>query len=175
LTSLPNSRYLHIYFEQELQKALRYQYPLTLMEMDLDGFKEINDCYGHPIGDRMLLEVGRILKANLRGSDVVVRYAGDEFVAVMSQTGPKDAALLAKRLQMLVEEFRLEVRPGKYARVGISVGLATYPKDGESLDVLMIKADEEMYRDKEDRRKKPRVPAGEPKVRQLELKSSANK
>jgi diguanylate cyclase (GGDEF)-like protein/putative nucleotidyltransferase with HDIG domain len=174
LTRLPNSRYLYIYFEQELQKAIRFEYPLTILCMDLDGFKEINDCYGHPVGDRMLVEVARILKTNLRGSDVVVRYAGDEFLAVMSQTSSRDAILLARRVQATLEDFQLEVRPGKYAQVGISIGLASYPSQGDSLESLMIKADDAMYRDKEMRSRRARfsVPAAEPVARQLELKSS---
>ncbi len=174
LTKLPNSRYLYLYFEQELQKAIRFQYPLTILCMDLDRFKEINDCYGHPVGDRMLVEVGKILKTKLRGSDVVVRYAGDEFLAVMSQTSPRDAVLLANRVQTTLAEFKLEVRPGKFAHVGISIGVASYPADGDSLESLMIKADEEMYRDKEIRSKASRfwLPEEEPVARQLEFKSS---
>jgi diguanylate cyclase (GGDEF)-like protein/putative nucleotidyltransferase with HDIG domain len=177
LTGLPNSRYLYLYFEQELQKAIHFQYPLTLLNMDLDGFKEINDTYGHPVGDRMLVEVAKIFKSNLRGSDLVVRYAGDEFIAVMVQTAPKDAALLARRVQSTIDDFRLEVRPGKSARVGLSIGLASYPSDGDTLDVLMVKADQEMYRDKESRSRSSRrllheVPPAS--VRPLEWKNPGN-
>ena len=156
LTNLPNSRWLYLYFEQEMEKAIRFQYPLSLLGMDLDGFKEINDHFGHPAGDRMLVEVARILSTNLRASDVVVRYAGDEFLAVMSQASAKDATLLARRVQAILDEFQLEVRPGKYARIGISIGVASYPTDGDSLDLLMAKADQEMYRDKELRAKTAR-------------------
>jgi diguanylate cyclase (GGDEF)-like protein/putative nucleotidyltransferase with HDIG domain len=174
LTGLPNSRYLYLYFEQELQKAIHFQYPLTILGMDLDGFKEINDRYGHAAGDRMLIEVARIFKSNLRGSDVIVRYAGDEFVVVMAQTNPKDAMVLVKRVQSTIDEFRLEVRQGKTAQVGISIGLASYPIDGDTLDVLMVKADQEMYRDKEARSKSSRLILHEvpPPVRPLEWKGS---
>lgn len=176
LTNLPNSRWLYLYFEQEMEKAIRFQYPLSLLGMDLDGFKEINDRFGHPAGDRMLIEVARILSDNLRASDVVVRYAGDEFVAIMSQTSAKDATLLARRMQAILDEFRLEVRPGKHAQIGISIGIASYPTDGDSLDLLMAKADLEMYRDKETRTKFSRVILHEvePRARQLQLGSSQN-
>ncbi len=176
LTSLPNSRYLYLYFEQEIQKAIRHQYPLTILEMDLDGLKTINDSYGHPAGDRMLHEVAKLLKTNLRGSDVVIRYAGDEFVAIMAQTPPKDAALLAKRVQAAVDDYRLEVRPGKHVQAGISIGLASYPDDGDSLDALMTRADEDMYRDKDSRRKSSRhiLHSVDQPPRQLELKNSVN-
>jgi diguanylate cyclase (GGDEF)-like protein/putative nucleotidyltransferase with HDIG domain len=174
LTHLPNSRWLYLYFEQEMEKAIRFQYPLSLLGMDLDGFKEINDQYGHPVGDRMLVEVARMLSSNLRASDVVVRYAGDEFVAIMPQTSAKDATLLAKRMQAILDEFRLEVRPGKYAQIGISIGVASYPVDADSLDALMAKADENMYRDKEERARSSRLISREvePRVRQLQLGSS---
>jgi diguanylate cyclase (GGDEF)-like protein len=177
LTALPNSRYLYLFFEQEIQKAVRHQYHLTLLEMDLDGLKAINDSYGHPIGDRMLVEIAKLLKSNLRGSDVVVRYAGDEFIAIMAQTDSKDAALLAKRVQATIDDYRLEVRPGKFAQAGISIGLASYPEDGDSLEALMTRADEEMYRDKEVRKKSSHLVlhSVEPPARQLELKSSVNK
>ncbi len=176
LTSLPNSRYLYLYFEQEIQKAIRHQYPLTLLVMDLDGLKTVNDSYGHPAGDRMLLEVAKLLKANLRGSDVVIRYAGDEFVAIMAQTPARDAALLAKRVQATIDEYRLDVRPGKHVQAGISMGLASFPDDGDSLEALMTRADEDMYRDKDGRRKSSRqiLHGVEQPPRQLELKSSVN-
>jgi len=105
---------------------------------------------------------------------VVVRYAGDEFLAVMSQTSARDAVLLANRVQTTLAEFQLEVRPGKFAHVGISIGVASYPADGDSLESLMIKADEEMYRDKETRAKSARFLLSEeaPEARQLEFKRS---
>ncbi len=176
LTLLPNSRYLYLYCEQELEKAVHFQYPLTVMELDLDGFNEINNRYGHAAGDRMLIEVAKILKSNLRGSDVVVRYAGDEFIAVMSQTTLKDASLLAKRIQSAIDQYHFEVRPSEHAHIGISVGLACYPTDGDNLEKLMTKANEEMYCDKKRRTHTSSLILHEvkPAIQQLELKRSSN-
>jgi len=156
LTNLPNSRWLYSYLEQELGKAIRFDHPLAILGMDLDGFKGINDHYGHPTGDRMLVEVARILRTSFRVSDAVIRHAGDEFVAIMLQVSAEEATLMARRVQTIVDEFQLEVWPGRYARAGISIGIASYPADGNSLDVLMAKADQEMYRDKEMRAKASR-------------------
>ncbi len=151
LTALPNLRYLDLYFEREIEKAMRYRFPLVVMAMDLDRFKDVNDTFGHHVGDLMLLEVAKVLNRNVRSSDVVVRYGGDEFVAVVSRTTRDEARGLAKRIQRDVNAIRLEFRPGQFAEVGISIGLSCYPEDGDDLEILLDKADMAMYQDKEGR------------------------
>lgn len=151
LTGLPNSRYLYVMFEQELNKAKRYNHPITLFTMDLDGFKRINDLYGHPVGDKVLMEVAKILKSAVRASDIIIRYAGDEFMAVLTQTHMNQALPLVRRIQSSVEALRMEALPGRPVQVGLSIGMATFPKDGQTLEELMVKSDREMYRDKRER------------------------
>jgi len=113
--------------------------------LDLDDFKQVNDTYGHKTGDRMLREVGRILHAQLREYDFLARYAGDEFVAIVQDLSVEQTSELRERIERAVSKFSLHVRGDKHARVGISVGSASYGVHGETLDQLLIAADEAMY------------------------------
>jgi diguanylate cyclase (GGDEF)-like protein len=148
LTGLPNSRYMHSFFDQERSRAERHGYPLVLMMMDLDGFKRVNDTYGHHVGDEILRRVAYIARNHLRSGDTLIRYAGDEFVAVLHRATPEMVIDLRNRLQAAVDNFAHEVRPGRVARVGISIGHATYGQDGTAIDELMEMADQRMYEDK---------------------------
>lgn len=153
LTGLPNSRYLYSFFDQERSRAERQSSYLSLMMMDLDGFKKVNDTYGHHIGDDILRRTAKIIRRRLRTGDILIRYAGDEFVAVLhhpTKDGPGDLKL---RLQAAVDSFAHEVRPGRVARIGISIGYSTYGRDGFALEELMEVADERMYQDKVARRR----------------------
>jgi diguanylate cyclase (GGDEF)-like protein/putative nucleotidyltransferase with HDIG domain len=151
LTQLPNSRYMYSFFDQERSRAERHGYPLVLMMMDLDGFKRVNDTYGHHIGDEILRQVASIARNQLRVGDTLIRYAGDEFVAVLHRATPATIMDLKRRIQSSVNDFCHEVRPGRVARVGISIGHATYGMDGTALDELMEVADQGMYQDKVSR------------------------
>jgi diguanylate cyclase (GGDEF)-like protein/putative nucleotidyltransferase with HDIG domain len=148
LTGLPNSRYMYSFYEQERSRAERQDSPLVLMMMDLDGFKKINDTYGHHVGDDILRRTAQILRRRLRLGDTLIRYAGDEFVAVLHQATPDVVIDLKQRLQTAVDCFAHEVRPGRVARIGISIGHATLGEDGYAIDELMEVADQRMYDDK---------------------------
>jgi diguanylate cyclase (GGDEF)-like protein len=113
--------------------------------LDLDDFKQVNDTFGHKTGDQMLREMGRILQAQLREYDFLARYAGDEFVAIVQELQGEQVAELHERIERAVTNFSLHVRGSLRARVGISVGAATYGADGETLDQLLIAADQAMY------------------------------
>ena len=113
--------------------------------LDLDSFKQVNDTYGHKTGDRVLREVARILQAQLREYDFLARYAGDEFVAIVQDLTTEQVNELRERIEQAVSKFSLHVRGDKHARVGISVGAASYGVHGETLDQLLIAADEAMY------------------------------
>ncbi len=152
LTGLPNSRYMYSFFDQERSRAERQGYPLVLMMMDLDGFKKVNDTFGHHVGDEILRRTAQITRRRLRIGDTLIRYAGDEFVAVLHHATLDVVTDLKQRLQSAVDNFSHEVRPGRAARVGISIGFATYGADGFAIDELMEVADQRMYEDKVARR-----------------------
>jgi diguanylate cyclase (GGDEF)-like protein/putative nucleotidyltransferase with HDIG domain len=152
LTGLPNSRFLYSFFDQERSRAERHGYPLALMMMDLDGLKRVNDSYGHSAGDEILRRVAQIVRAQLRTGDTLIRYAGDEFAAILHRATPEVVVDLKARVQTAVDNLCHEVRPGRVALVGISIGYAAYGVDGLAIDELMEVADQRMYEDKIARR-----------------------
>ncbi|HKR61197.1 MAG TPA: diguanylate cyclase, partial [Pyrinomonadaceae bacterium] len=159
LTGLPNGRYLALRFEEEAARARRMGRSFQVMMLDLDDFKIVNDSYGHKVGDKMLREVALIIQGQLREYDFLARYAGDEFVAVVQELVGSQVEELCARIEHAVAKFSLHVRGDKRARVGISIGTATYNSDGETLDQLLVAADQAMYRVK-SARKLERVNSG---------------
>ena len=145
LTGLPNARAMYLRFEQEASRARRTGRTFQVVMLDLDEFKQVNDTFGHKTGDQMLREVARILQAQLREYDFLARYAGDEFIAFVQDLSVVQVEELCERIEKAVSRFSLHVRGGKHARVGISVGAASYGLRGETLDQLLIAADEAMY------------------------------
>ncbi|HKO60995.1 MAG TPA: diguanylate cyclase [Pyrinomonadaceae bacterium] len=148
LTGLPNARYLALRFEEELSRARRMGRSFQVVMLDLDDFKIVNDTFGHKVGDKMLREMGRIIQGQLREYDFLARYAGDEFVAIVQELVGTQVDDLRQRIENSVSEFSLNVRGGGAAHVGISVGCATFGIDGETLDQLLVAADQAMYRAK---------------------------
>jgi diguanylate cyclase (GGDEF)-like protein/putative nucleotidyltransferase with HDIG domain len=145
LTGLPNARCMYLRYEQEASRARRTNRPFQVIMLDLDEFKQVNDTFGHRIGDKMLHEVARIIQGQLRDYDFLARYAGDEFVAIVQDLVGSQVEELCERIEAAVSKFSLHVRADHAARVGISVGAATYGIDGETLDHLLIAADQAMY------------------------------
>jgi diguanylate cyclase (GGDEF)-like protein len=155
LTGLPNTRFLVMHLARELARAERLNTPLALLVMDLDNFKEINDSQGHHVGDRALCEVARVLRAGIRPYDICVRYAGDEFIVVLSGCDADEAEHKRLELQQGVDAVYFEARPGKRLQLGISIGMAIFPHDGESYEGLLSAADNRMYQDKANRKRQP--------------------
>ncbi len=149
LTRLFNARFLGLYAGREVKRCKRYGKPLSLVFLDLDGFKRINDLYGHLAGSRALLEVGEILRASVRDTDVVVRYGGDEFVAVLPETGPEGALVIAERMRRTIAGHSFLSGQGLRARLTASLGIASYPDHALTPEGLIQKADQAMYRAKE--------------------------
>ena len=118
--------------------------------LDLDDFKIVNDTFGHKLGDRMLREVAALVQTQLREYDFLARYAGDEFVAILPDMAVEQVAELRERIERIVSAFSIEVRGQGRARVGISLGSAVFGVDGETLDQLVIAADQAMYRAKSE-------------------------
>ena len=145
LTGLPNARSLHLRFEEEVSRARRTGKPFQLIMLDLDDFKLVNDTFGHKLGDRMLREVASLVHAQFREYDFLARYAGDEFVAIVPDVAADQVEELRERIERTVSDFSIEIRSQGRARVGISVGSAVFGTDGETLDQLVIAADQAMY------------------------------
>ena len=151
LTGLPNTRSLFQHLTRELARAGRLGSEVAVIVLDLDDFKEINDTHGHRAGDRALREVGRVLRTAIRPYDTCVRYAGDEFIVVLSGCGREKAETKRRELQDLVAAIVLDVEAG-HIPVAISAGIAVYPEDGDTYESLLGVADREMYADKHARK-----------------------
>ncbi len=154
LTGLPNTRFMFMHLTRELARAERLSTEVSLLVMDLDNFKTINDSHGHHTGDRALREVAGVLRAAIRPYDICVRYAGDEFIVVLSGCDAVEAELKRVELQTAIDEVVFEVRPGRRLQLGISIGAAIFPHDGDTYETLLATADSRMYRDKTDRKRK---------------------
>ncbi|MGH9408571.1 MAG: diguanylate cyclase, partial [Vicinamibacterales bacterium] len=154
LTGLPNTRHMFMHLTRELARGERLKGEVSLIVMDLDNFKEINDNHGHHVGDRALIEVARVLRAAIRPYDICVRYAGDEFIVVLSGCGAEEAEHKRQELQKSIDEVYFEARPGKRLQLGISIGAAVFPQDGESYEALLATADSRMYQDKAARKRR---------------------
>jgi diguanylate cyclase (GGDEF)-like protein/putative nucleotidyltransferase with HDIG domain len=146
LTGLPNARYLSLRFEEEAARARRTDRAFQVVMLDLDEFKTVNDTYGHKAGDRMLREVANLISGQLREYDFLARYGGDEFVALVQEVVGAQVEELCARIETAVSKFSLSLGRNRFARVGISIGTATFGVDGETLDHLVAHADNEMYR-----------------------------
>jgi diguanylate cyclase (GGDEF)-like protein len=149
LTRLFNSRYLNLYLGREIKRCKRHGIPLSVIFLDLDGFKGINDQFGHLAGSGTLTEVGAILAQGVRESDILARYGGDEFVVVLPETPASGALVIAERLRRSIEEHRFLEAQGVSARISASFGISTYPDHALSPEGLIQKADQAMYRVKE--------------------------
>ena len=144
-TGLFNSRHLFSVTESELERSRRFNLPFSLIFIDLDHFKRVNDLHGHLTGSRLLAEIARTIKHNVRGIDSAFRYGGDEFIVLLPQTG-KDAALeVTQRLLHSLRETRYLLSEGLELHMMASFGIASYPEDGSSIQEIIGAADEMMY------------------------------
>ena len=153
LTGLPNTRFMFMHLTRELARADRLKTEVSLLVMDLDSFKDINDTYGHHVGDRALREVAGVLRTGIRPYDICIRYAGDEFIVVLSGCGGEEAERKRLELQRAVDQIQFEARPGKLLPLSISIGASIFPHDGDSYETLLATADSRMYRDKTRRKR----------------------
>ncbi|MGT2511497.1 putative bifunctional diguanylate cyclase/phosphodiesterase [Cupriavidus basilensis] len=143
LTKLPNRVLLEDRLDRAIQEAAQKNTRFALMFMDLDGFKAVNDAYGHPVGDQLLVEVARRIVATVRAQDTIARLGGDEFVLLASVGEPEDAATLAEKVLTAIREpFQVT---GRELRVSTSIGIAMYPGDGTLQHDLLTNADAAMY------------------------------
>lgn len=144
LTGLYVHRYFQEALENEIKRGLRYKHPISLMMIDIDHFKQLNDTYGHQTGDEVLRRLAEILKSQARGHDIVARYGGEEFAIVLPVT-PKDGALsAASRLRRAVETTPFKIFR-KTLHITISIGVASCPQDAQNREELIGKADQALY------------------------------
>jgi diguanylate cyclase (GGDEF)-like protein len=146
LTSVANRRAFYDLANMELNKARRYQTPISVLYMDIDNFKQINDHFGHPTGDKLLGAVARTIKNNIRAIDIVARLGGDEFGILLAETGAESAALVARKLKKKL----LELMQDNGWSVTLSVGAVTFEILPDSVDEMINTADSQMYNAKKN-------------------------
>ncbi|HEX9049983.1 MAG TPA: diguanylate cyclase [Anaeromyxobacter sp.] len=148
LTHLYNTRYLEVVLERETQSGR----PFTVLFMDLDHFKAVNDQHGHLSGSRMLVEVARVLRSCVRDDDVLVRYGGDEYVVLLVGIDSGGGLKVAERIRRAIEDHRFLSREGARVRVTASIGLASFPEHAQEKAEILDLADRAMYRGKRSSR-----------------------
>jgi diguanylate cyclase (GGDEF)-like protein len=156
LTGLYNHRQFKKMFVEEIARANRYKNQLSIILFDVDNFKQFNDTYGHPNGDIVLQEMACLLRELLRDCDLIFRYGGEEFVALLPETNLKEALLVAERIRIFVEteSKRFLKLITKTHGVTVSIGVASYPKDGAEPQVLLKTVDDLMYQAKREGKNK---------------------
>jgi diguanylate cyclase (GGDEF)-like protein len=144
-TGLYNARHLYKTLETEVYRSSRFGYEFSILFIDLDHFKTVNDTHGHLVGSKLLAEIGYLVKAQLRLIDFAYRYGGDEFVVLLPQTSKDQALVVAKRLRDAMRAARFCREEGLNLNVLASIGLATYPHDARTAHDIIRQADEMMY------------------------------
>ncbi|MDI6739981.1 MAG: diguanylate cyclase, partial [Candidatus Edwardsbacteria bacterium] len=149
LTGVFNHRYFQEFLERELNRAKRYRHTLSLIMLDIDHFKDVNDTMGHPTGDCVLQQVAAALKKQARDVDLVARYGGEEFMVVLPETGKREAQNIANRIRVQVRDFIFkDERQRDLRRVTVSLGVASFPEDGADKNELIDYVDKALYRAK---------------------------
>ncbi len=154
LTGLKNARFLREFMEKEINRAKRDEFPLAVLNIDLDNFKPINDQFGHARGDQTLKEMAEIFNAHIRNYDLAARYAGDEFVIVLARSARIQAEVVAGKLKASVDKLSRSIcaKEPDFPRLGVSIGIAIYPDDAEDVQGMLCRSDTAMYEDKIDRK-----------------------
>ena len=172
LTGLYNRRFLLEHFAREIARSERTEGVVSAVMLDLKDFKEVNDRYGHPVGDGVLLKTARVVKQSLRAVDAGCRWGGDEFVVVLPNTNLIHSVGVAERIRKRVAALALPYRSD--LKIGVHYGIATYPTDGKTVDFLLKVADLRLYQCREqanfpgsERRNYPRFSPAETSVRLL--------
>ncbi len=148
LTKLHNARYLDVVLDRELRRADRYKSTVSVLFLDLDLFKRVNDVHGHLMGSRVLVEVAGVLRRCVREIDTIIRYGGDEYTVVLADTDRKGAYVVAERIRKGIEGHTFLVDAGLAVRLTACIGVACYPVDARTKQGLLDMADKAMYRAK---------------------------
>jgi diguanylate cyclase (GGDEF)-like protein len=151
LTSLYNRRHLSICLETELSRSSRFGHPFSVAMIDIDNFKKYNDTYGHQAGDKLLKDLSSIMKNNVRQTDTIFRYGGEEFTILFPETAKTSAVIVADKIRAAIEGASFTL-PDKHPapKVAVSIGVASFPSDGNTSDEIIKKADERLYKAKSE-------------------------
>lgn len=152
LTKLYNSRFMHSRLDHEVERARRFKYDLSMIFIDLDYFKDVNDNYGHLRGSKLLTEIAQLFVRMLRTIDIACRYGGDEFLIIMPSTTKDNARLVAEKLRKALEDAVFLRDEGLNIKLTASFGVASFPLDSTDKDDLIHKADNAMYKVKNSTR-----------------------
>lgn len=145
LTGLPNRRAFDQQLSEEIRRSARYKHKFALVMMDLDGFKRVNDSYGHNFGDRVLRELAQCLRYRVRDTDFLSRFGGDEFVLLLPETSLEDAALISSKLNAATQDCQIHWPDKAGIELTLSTGIASYPADAKTAEALIELADQAMY------------------------------
>ena len=149
LTGLHNRRYFNEILGYEVGRSERHNHQFSILMLDLDDFKDVNDTYGHPCGDRVLQQVADRMRASMRNGDLATRIGGDEFAIILVETGVEGALVVAEKLRTELRQMTFEGEEDKYFHVTTSIGVVTYPSDARRISDLMAGVDLGLYRAKE--------------------------
>jgi diguanylate cyclase (GGDEF)-like protein len=149
MTGLFNFRYFVETLQMEVERSVRYERPIACIMLDLDGFKVVNDTYGHVVGDNVLKELARSVSISIRSSDIPARYGGDEFIVVLPDADKDRAAIIARRLMNHFSSKRIRI-PGSEETIGVtlSIGISGLPRDTVNAEELIKMADAALYQAK---------------------------
>jgi len=147
LTGLCNRQLLDIEMGKELARAVRYDRPLSVLMIDIDHFKRVNDTYGHQAGDQVLKELAKSMELSSRDTDIVGRYGGEEFLLVLPELDHQQALIFAERIRKMAKSLNV-VFNAQNIHVSVSVGVATYPEHGAEVEKLITASDNAMYKAK---------------------------
>ncbi|MDZ7666661.1 MAG: diguanylate cyclase [Desulfotignum sp.] len=164
LTQVFNRRHFHTRLDEEIERARRYDHPVSLFMMDIDHFKPVNDNYGHQTGDEVLNTIGGILKSNTRSADIVARYGGEEFVVLLPETKQETARVAAEKIRAAIERHSFTGQEGSLFHLTASFGVSfldvTDQNTADIADRIVKKADDAMYQAKETGRNRVVISSG---------------
>jgi len=149
LTGLHNRRQFNDILNYEIGRSERHQHEFSLLMLDLDDFKDINDSYGHPTGDTALCSIANVLLEHTRNGDLCARIGGDEFAIILTETGPKGARVVAEKIGKALRELAITAAQGNRFHLTVSIGVSSYPVDGLTIDTLLEGVDAAMYKAKD--------------------------
>lgn len=149
LTQLFNHRTFYALLEKEVARTQRYEIPLSVLMLDIDRFKHVNDSYGHVAGDRILAELGQVISQQVRQLDSVCRYGGEEITVILPETGAEEAMQMAERIRCAIEQHRFDIGHGRNTGITVSLGVASLAAQQTTAEKLVAMADQALYAAKE--------------------------